>query len=78
MYIMTPEPTTTVYFINPFHQSVSTCVSPLSLLGNGSVNTFTWQWIHATITELLDMHVWDCLCIPLYLLIQTSLIWNLR
>jgi hypothetical protein len=32
------------------------CVPPiLSLLDSGSVNTFPWQRIHATIEELLDV-----------------------
>jgi hypothetical protein len=35
-------------------QSVPVSVSPLSLLGNGSVNTFPRQRIHETIEELLD------------------------
>jgi hypothetical protein len=44
MYIMAREPTLNVYFINPSHQSLCLHVySPLSLLGNGSVNTFPWQ-----------------------------------
>jgi hypothetical protein len=38
MYIMAPEPISTVYFINPSHQSVCTCI-PQLLLGNGSVKT---------------------------------------
>jgi hypothetical protein len=38
MCIMAPEPISTAYFINPSHQSVCpVCVSPLSLLGIGSV-----------------------------------------
>jgi hypothetical protein len=54
MYIMAPESISTAYFVNPFHQSVCTYVSLLSLLGNarqivslfsllgnGSVNTFS-------------------------------------
>jgi hypothetical protein len=36
---------------------VSVCVSLLSLLGNGSVNTFPRQQIHATVEELLDARV---------------------
>jgi hypothetical protein len=36
-YIMAPEPISTAYFINPSRQSVSACVSFLSLLGKGSV-----------------------------------------
>jgi hypothetical protein len=43
----------TACFTNPSHESVSVCVSPLSLRGNGSVNKFPRQRIHATI-ELLD------------------------
>jgi hypothetical protein len=34
---MADEPTSTANFINPSHQSVSVCLSLLSLLGNGSV-----------------------------------------
>jgi hypothetical protein len=33
---------------------VSECVSPTLLLGNGSVDTFPWQQIHAKIEELLE------------------------
>jgi hypothetical protein len=41
VYIIASEPISTAYFINPSHQSVCLYVySPLSLLGNGSVNTF--------------------------------------
>jgi hypothetical protein len=36
MYIMTPEPISTVHFPNPSHQSMSVCVSLLSLLGKDS------------------------------------------
>jgi hypothetical protein len=42
MCVMAPEPISTAYFINPSHQSVRLCI-PLSLLGNGSVNTFPRQ-----------------------------------
>jgi hypothetical protein len=63
--------------------SVSVCVAHLSLLGNGSVNTFQWQQIQATIEELLDVSfsmrsvlskesLWVCLCIPLPLLGNNS------
>jgi hypothetical protein len=41
---------------------VSVCVYVPSLLGNGSVNTFPRQQIHATIKELLDV----CVCGPLF------------
>jgi hypothetical protein len=41
IYIMTPEPISVAYFINPPpHQPVSGCVFPMSLIVNGSVNTF--------------------------------------
>jgi hypothetical protein len=44
MYIIAPEPISTAYFINPFHQSVCLYVYPaLSLLGNGSTDTFLLQ-----------------------------------
>jgi hypothetical protein len=44
MYIMPPEPISTAYFINPTHQPVYLYVYPrVSLLGNGSVNTFPRQ-----------------------------------
>jgi hypothetical protein len=45
MYRMTPESISTVYSINPSHQSVCLYIS-LSLLGNGWVNTLRRQWIH--------------------------------
>jgi hypothetical protein len=35
MYIVAPELTSTAYFMNPTHQTVSVCV-----LGNVSINTF--------------------------------------
>jgi hypothetical protein len=41
MYIMAPEPISVAYLINPSHQSVCLCVyCSISLLSNGSVNTF--------------------------------------
>jgi hypothetical protein len=40
MYIMAPQSTSTVYFINPSHQSVCLYVCPLSLIGKGSVKRF--------------------------------------
>jgi hypothetical protein len=43
---------------------------PLSLLGNGSVNTFLRQWIHAAVDEFLGACV--CLYIPLSLLGNNS------
>jgi hypothetical protein len=55
MYIMAPEPISAAYFINPSHHSVCLNVYPtLSLLGNGSVDTFPWQRIQTTIEELLE------------------------
>jgi hypothetical protein len=56
MYIILPNPIWTAYFINPFHQCVcvSVFLSPLSLLCNGSLNTFLRQRIHAPIEDKLD------------------------
>jgi hypothetical protein len=68
MHIMASEPIWTAYFINPFHQSVCLYVYPShcckatawlsvslhSVLGNGSLKTFSRQRIHAAIEELLD------------------------
>jgi Zn-finger protein len=65
VHIMAPEPISKAYFINPCHQSVCLHVyCPLLLLGNNSVNTFPWQWIHATIEELLDasFSIWSMSC----------------
>jgi hypothetical protein len=55
MYIMAPEPISTAYFINPSRQSVCMYVYPrVSLLGNGSIDTFQWQRIQATVGGLLE------------------------
>jgi hypothetical protein len=52
---MAPEPISTAYFINPSHHSVCLYVYiRLSLLGNGSIDTFLWQRIYETIEELLE------------------------
>jgi hypothetical protein len=65
---MATEPISTAYFIKPSHQSVCLYVYPsyrckatarlsvslLSVLGNGQVNKFPQQRIHATIEGLLD------------------------
>jgi hypothetical protein len=59
-------------------RSICMCIPP-SLLGNGSIDTFPWQQIHATIEEFLEAsfsirsvsyqrRVCGCLCIPLPLL----------
>jgi hypothetical protein len=50
-YIMALEPISMAYFINPSRQSVCVWlyISRLSLLGNGSVNSFPRQRIHAKI-----------------------------
>jgi hypothetical protein len=42
MYITARGPISTAYFLNSSRQSLGLCIS-LSLLGNGSVNTFPWQ-----------------------------------
>jgi hypothetical protein len=83
MYTMAPEPISTVY-IKKSHPlvGVSVCVSLLSLLGNGTVNTFPLQRTQATknywilhflcspylIKEILCV----CLYIPLLLLSNSS------
>jgi hypothetical protein len=58
MYILTPDPMLTAYFINPSHQSVCLRVYPnivvRQLLGK-IVNTVTNT--HATIEELSDASV---------------------
>jgi hypothetical protein len=73
MYIMSPEPISTAYFINPSHQSVCLHVYPsycckttarlsvflYSVLGNVSVNTFPRQRLHTTI----DACVWESVCV---------------
>jgi hypothetical protein len=51
LYIMSPKPISTAYFMNPSHQSVSLWLFSLSLLGNGSVKLLLW---HTTKEELLD------------------------
>jgi hypothetical protein len=45
MYIMTPEPISKAYLMNPISLCVCMCI-PLSLLGNGSVETLPLQRIH--------------------------------
>jgi hypothetical protein len=47
MYIMATESISMSYFINPSLQSVCLYI-PLSMLGNGSVNTLPRQRIHKT------------------------------
>jgi hypothetical protein len=50
MYIMTPEPISAAYFVNPSHQSVRVCVSPIvarQRLGKKNVAAATNT--HATI-----------------------------
>jgi hypothetical protein len=80
MYVIATETISTAYFINPSHLSVYLyrsyhcwakvwlSLSLHSVLGNGSVNTFPRQQIHATIEELFDACVSGCLLIPLSLL----------
>jgi hypothetical protein len=48
IYIMTPEPVQTAYFINPSHQCV--CIL-LSLLGNASIKTLPLQRIRKQQSE---------------------------
>jgi hypothetical protein len=56
VYIMAPELVRTVYLQKKI-PPVSLCICigiPLSVPGNGSVNMFPWQQIHATV-GLLDL-----------------------
>jgi hypothetical protein len=75
---MAPEPISTACFTNPFHPSVCLYVYPLSLLGNGPVNTFPRQRIYKTrilgsvvfyaVRFVLKVSLCVCLCTPLSLL----------
>lgn len=49
-----PQLIWTTYFINPSLETVCLYVYPLSLLGNGSVDKYQWQRIHAIVEELLE------------------------
>jgi hypothetical protein len=72
MYIMATEPISVAYFINFSHQSVYPSyqckamtylsVSLYLMLGNGSVNMFPQQRIHATVKELFDASFLCGLC----------------
>jgi hypothetical protein len=83
VYVMAPEPISTAYFINSSHQSVSVCVSLLSLSGNDSVDTFPRQRIHNNrrivghvvvyvIHILPKGSLWVSLCIPASFLCHNS------
>jgi hypothetical protein len=54
MYIMEPEPTSSVYYINPSHQSVCLCVLPIVTSQRFGKNVTEATNTHATIEELLD------------------------
>jgi hypothetical protein len=55
VYIMTPEPILTAYFINPSHESVCLYVySPIVVTQRLSKNVTVATNIHAKIEELLD------------------------
>jgi hypothetical protein len=83
---MAPEPILTAYFINPSHQSVSVCVSLLSLLGNFSGNCILafiatqrlGKQAPATENKCNNrriggrVYLWVCLCIPQSLLGNSS------
>jgi hypothetical protein len=77
MSIMAPKPISVVYFINPI--SLCVCVSPLSLIGNGSLNSFLWWGIHKTKKNCWTCHfLWDpykvkegSVCLSLYRFIVT-------
>jgi hypothetical protein len=56
IYMIASAPISTTYLLNSSYQPVSVrvYVFPLSLLGNGSLNTFPLQRIHTTVEEFLD------------------------
>jgi hypothetical protein len=54
MYIAAPEPILTAHLINPSHQSVSLCVSPIVARQRLSKNVTAENNRDATIEELLD------------------------
>jgi hypothetical protein len=55
MYIMTPEPTSTGCFINPFHQSVCLYIQPIiTVRQRPGKNVTATTNTHAMIEELLD------------------------
>jgi hypothetical protein len=54
MYIMAPQPISVAYFINPSHQSVSVCVSPIVARQRLSKEVTAATNTSATIEELLD------------------------
>jgi hypothetical protein len=80
------------YFIKSSHQSMSVCVSPLSLLGNALVNTFPRHRIHnnrgivglvdiCTVRVISKESVWFSLYIPLSMLGNCSVntfLWQRR
>jgi hypothetical protein len=56
IYVTATEPISVSYFINLSHQSVCLYVYPrISLLGDGSVDIFPGQSLHAKIEELLEV-----------------------
>jgi hypothetical protein len=86
MYIMTPEPISAAYFINPSHQSVCLCVFLVKLLGKDLIKCIppliAMQWLGKHIPMATNTHnnriivgcmcVWTCLCISLSLLSNNS------
>jgi hypothetical protein len=90
MYIMTPEPISTAYFITPSHQSVlSVCVPPpiaaRQRLGkhvraetNTRNNRTAERFAFYTVRVVLKKSLWVCMCIPLSLLGNDSANTSLR
>jgi hypothetical protein len=76
MYIMTPEPISTAYFINPFHQFVPVCVPPYCCWAGARytrsrVNEYKQQkkcWARRLLRGLCRFKGESVLCIPLSLL----------
>jgi hypothetical protein len=62
---MAHESISTAYFIySPRGSACPNMYPRVSLLGNGSVDTFPWQQIHATVKELLEtLFLYDVRCI---------------
>jgi hypothetical protein len=69
MYIIAPDPISTVYFINRSHHSV--CLS-YSSVGKSSINTFLRQWTRNNRRLVGRVCPWVCLCILLLLLSNNS------
>jgi hypothetical protein len=54
VYVLEPEPISAKYFIKPSYLSVCIMCISLSLLGNGSINSYHGNEYQATTKGLLD------------------------